>query len=369
MGMDRHTENIIKKNNHKEDTGFTVFTKTGSGKSSRKYALTVAVLLILLVFLFFASFLVGTYPIPPKTVWDVLFEKISGTGIYWEPAVEKVIFQVRIPRILLGILIGGGLAVSGASYQTLFKNPMVSPDILGVSAGAGFGAALAMLGSGSWAEVQLSALFFGILAVLLAYGIGSAYGKAEITTLVLAGVIISSLFQALLSVVKTYADTDSQLPSITFWLMGSLGKGDMKDVSMLLPVTLFCLGLLWLFRNQIDVLASGEEEAAALGVNVRLVSGLVIVASTLMTVISVSVCGIIGWVGLVVPHIARTFAGARYGRLMTLSFLIGGSFLLLMDNLIRGVSRVELPLGVLTALIGTPVFALLLIRARRRENV
>ena len=332
------------------------------------FRLTVLILIVLLTFLFFASFLVGTYPISPRTVVDVLHAQFEEIHVYWEPAVEKVIFQVRIPRILLAILIGGGLAVSGASYQTLFKNPMVSPDILGVSAGAGFGAALAMLGSGSWGEVQASALFFGILAVVLAYGIGSAYGTSEITTLVLAGVIISSLFQALLSVVKTYADTDSQLPSITFWMMGSLGKGDMKDVTMLLPVTLLCLILLWLFRNQIDVLASGEEEAAALGVNVRFVSALVIISATLMTVVSVSVCGIIGWVGLVVPHIARTFAGARYGRLMVLSFLIGGSFLLLMDNLIRGVSRVELPLGVLTALIGTPVFAVLLIRSRRRGN-
>ena len=278
---------------------------------------------------------------------------------------EKVIFQVRIPRILLGILVGGGLAVSGASYQTLFKNPMVSPDILGVSAGAGFGAALAMLGSGSWAQIQLSALVFGLAAVAAAYLIGSVYGKAEVTTLVLAGVIVSSLFQALLSVVKTYADTDSQLPSITFWLMGSLGKGDMEDVGILLPVTGVCLLILFLYRNQIDVLATGEEEAAALGVNVKLVSFLVIVTSTMMTVVSVSICGMIGWVGLVVPHITRLFTGARYSRLIAVSFLIGGFFLLLMDDIIRGANSVELPLGVLTALVGTPVFAFLLVRSRK----
>lgn len=338
-------------------------------RRNRRFCLAVLVLSCCLLLLFFLSFMVGTYPMDARTVWDVLWSRITFAQGSWEPAVEKVIFQVRIPRILLGILVGGGLAVSGASYQTLFKNPMVSPDILGVSAGAGFGAAFAMLHSGSWTEVQLSALVCGLLAVALAYGIASAYGRAEVTTLVLAGVIVSSLFQALLSVTKTYADTDSQLPSITFWLMGSLGKGDMRDVMALLPVTGICLAILWLFRNQIDVLASGEEEAASLGVNVRVLSILVIVSATLMTVVSVSICGMIGWVGLVVPHIARLFAGASYGRLMGLSFLIGGAFLLLMDNFIRGASRVELPLGVLTALVGTPVFAFLLIRSRRKEGI
>ena len=331
------------------------------------FFLAVLILFVVLIGLFFSSFLVGTYPIPVHTVWDVLRSRFMEVDAYWESAVEKIVFQVRIPRILLGILVGGGLAVSGASYQTLFKNPMVSPDILGVSAGAGFGAALVMLGNGSWSEIQLSALFFGLCAVAIAYAIASAYGKADITTLVLAGVIVSSLFQALISVVKTYADTDSQLPSITFWLMGSLGKGDMADVRVLLPVTGVCLLLLWFFRAQIDALASGDEEAASLGVNVRLVSLLVIVSSTFMTVVSVSICGMIGWVGLVVPHIARLFAGARYGRLLVLSFLIGGSFLLLMDDLIRGASSVELPLGVLTSLVGTPVFAFLLVRSRRRD--
>lgn len=328
--------------------------------------ITVGILLALLIALFFLSFLVGSYPLRVQTVWDILRSRFMTVAAYWESAAEKVVFQVRIPRILLAILTGGGLAVSGASYQTLFKNPMVSPDILGVSAGAGFGAALAMLGNGSWAEIQLSALVFGLLAVGIAYCIGSVYGKTEITTLVLAGVIVSSLFQALLSVVKTYADTDSQLPSITFWLMGSLGKGDMQDVWSLFPVTLACLVILFLFRNQIDVLSTGEEEASALGINVRLVSFVVILTSTLMTVVSVSICGIIGWVGLVVPHISRMFAGAKYSRLMLLSFLIGSFFLLLMDNIIRGVSRVDLPLGVLTALVGTPVFAILLIRSKRR---
>lgn len=178
--------------------------------------------------LFFISFLIGTYPVSVGTVWDVLRSKVMNVTPYWESAVEKVIFQVRVPRILLG----GGLAVSGASYQTLFENPMVSPDLLGVSAGAGFGAAIAMLHDGTWTKIQGNALIFGLLAVGLAYFISSVCGRTEITTLVLAGVIVSSLFQALLSVVKTYADTNSQLPSITFWLMGSLGSDKMRNETL-----------------------------------------------------------------------------------------------------------------------------------------
>ncbi len=344
-----------------------LYTKGNAGKGFRREQFTLLFIFLLgiLTVLFFMSFLVGTYPVSVRTVWDVLRSRIMDVTPYWESAVEKVVFQVRVPRILLGIFVGGGLAVSGASYQTLFQNPMVSPDILGVSAGAGFGAAVAMLHDGTWAEIQLNALIFGLAAVGLAYFISLVCGRTEITTLVLAGVIVSSLFQALLSVVKTYADTDSQLPSITFWLMGSLGKGDMEDVRIYLPVTIICMFLLFLFRNQIDILAAGEAEAAAMGINVRLVRSIVIVTSTLMTVVSVSICGMIGWVGLVVPHIARIFTGASYSRLLAITFLIGGSFLLLMDNIIRGISSVELPLGVLTSLIGTPIFALLLIRSRK----
>ena len=337
-------------------------------KGRSRYALLMLLFLCGLVAAFFLSFLVGRYPIAPETVTHIAFSRLLSIEPYWEATLEKVVMQVRLPRILLAILVGGALSMSGASYQTLFKNPMVSPDILGVSAGAGFGAALAMLQNSGWAGIQLSALVFGLSAVGLAYLIASLSGKKQdLTVLILAGVAVSSLFQSLLAVVKTLADTDSQLPSITFWLMGSLGKGDMGDVCLLLPVSAVCLTVLFLFRNQIDALATGEEEAAALGVNIRNVSLIVTITSTLMTVVSVSVCGIIGWVGLVVPHIARIFTGVKYSRLMITSFLIGGFFLLLMDNIIRGISSVELPLGVLTALVGTPVFAFLLIQSRRRS--
>lgn len=338
---------------------------SNAAKQSKYYSVLVVGLLIVLCALMLFSFLVGSYPVQPGTVLQALKDKLIPSSNPIDTTLHKIIFDIRTPRIVLAVLTGGSLAVSGASYQTLFRNPMVSPDLLGVSAGAGFGAAFAMLQNASWAEVQISALLFGLLAVLLVYGISSVYGLKEITTFVLAGVIVSSLFQALLSVVKTYADTDSQLPSITFWLMGSLGKGDAKDVTLMLPVVAACSLILFLFRHQIDALAAGDEDAQSMGINVKFVRGIVIVCSTLMTVVSVSICGTIGWVGLVIPHIARIFTGARYNRLIQISFLLGAVFLLLMDNLIRGAGRVELPLGVLTSLVGTPVFAVLLIRSKR----
>jgi iron complex transport system permease protein len=314
---------------------------------------------------FFLSFMIGRYPISPKTVVDIILSKVIPIAHYWDDTTEMVVLQVRLPRILLALMVGGSLSISGTSYQTLFKNPMVSPDILGVSAGAGFGAALSMLRGGHWVEIQLFALLFGLLAVGMTYLLGSAYGKQELTVLVLSGVVVSSLFQSLLSVVKTMADTDNQLPSITFWLMGGLGKGSNKDVLIIVPALLISLVLLFIFRNNIDVLAAGEEEAAAMGVNVTLIKGIVIICSTLVTVVSVSICGIIGWVGMVIPHIARLLTGSQYGKQVSISFLIGGIFLLFIDNLIRGVEGVDLPLGVLTSLIGTPIFAFLLIRVKR----
>lgn len=334
-------------------------------RRSNYFALKIILLGALLVVFFFASFLVGRFAIPPKTVWDISLSQFKYVVPYWEDTLKTVVLQVRFPRIVLAILVGGALSVSGASYQTLFKNPMVSPDILGVSAGAGFGAALAMVNDCPWWQIQIAAFTFGMLAVVMASLIGYAFGKNEITVLILAGIVVSSLFQALLSIVKTLADTENALPSITFWLMGSLGKGSNPEVKLLLPVTFICLIALFLFRHQINALSAGEDEAVTMGVNVPLVKLIVIISATLMTVTSVSICGIIGWIGMVVPHIARMITGASFSRLAAVSFLTGACFLLIIDNIIRGIKGVELPIGVLTALVGTPIFVLLLSRVRK----
>ncbi|WP_028305480.1 iron ABC transporter permease [Desulfitobacterium sp. PCE1] len=333
--------------------------------NSEYFAVKIMVLLALTVVLFFASFLVGRYPIPPQTVLDIILSKFLPIPQYWDSTLETVVLQVRLPRIALGILVGGALSVSGASYQTLFKNPMVSPDLLGVSAGAGFGAALAMINDGSWWQIQTPAFTFGMIAVVAAYVIAYVFGKQTITILILGGIVVSSLFQSLLSIVKTLADTENQLPAITFWLMGGLGKGANQDVLLMLPAMLLSMALIFLFRHQINALAAGEDEAATMGVNVPLVKLIVVCSSTLMTVCSVSICGIIGWIGMVVPHIARMLTGANYSKLVAASFFIGGIFLLIIDNIIRGVEGVELPLGVLTAMVGTPVFVLLLSRVKK----
>ncbi len=330
----------------------------------RGFAVKIGLLTVVLFVAYLLSFLIGSVDISVQTVVDILRAQIMPVERYWAAVLEPIMINVRFPQITLSVLIGGALSVSGASYQTVFKNPMVSSDILGVSAGAGFGAALAMLNGCNWWEIQISAFVCGIAAVAVACAIGAAFGKQNLTILVLAGVVVSSFFQALISIVKTVADTDSVLPSITFWLMGSLNKGDNADLLVVLPSVSLSLVLLFLFRHKIDVLAAGEDEAAAMGVNVRLVKSVVIVASTLMTACAVSVAGIIGWIGMVVPHVARAMTGASYSKLIVGSFVIGGIFLLVIDDIVRA-SLADLPLGVLTALIGTPVFVFLLIRTRR----
>lgn len=334
------------------------------GTQRAPFPLMFCIMLAVLVAAYLFSFLIGSVDISVMEVVDILRSKVMPVEQYRTDVLDRIMTNVRFPQITLSVLIGGALSVSGASYQTVFKNPMVSSDILGVSAGAGFGAALAMLNGGSWWEIQLSAFVFGTLAVGTAYLIGAVFGRSNLTVLVLAGVVVSSFFQALLSIIKTLADTDSVLPSITFWLMGSLNKGDNTDLLVMLPAVAVSLALLFVFRHQIDALAAGQDEALAMGVNVNLVRGVVIVASTLMTACAVSVAGIIGWIGMVVPHIARALTGASYPKLIATSFVVGGLFLLLIDDLVRGCFS-DLPLGVLTALIGTPVFVFLLVRTRK----
>ena len=330
-----------------------------------KFGLKIAGLVCFIIGLFFVSFLIGRYSIHPKVVLDIILSNFIDIQEYWQDDLDAVVMQVRLPRIILALLVGGALSVSGASYQTLFKNPMASPDILGVSAGAGFGASLAILYSSNWWQTQLSAFVFGMIAVISTYLIAKVFADQAITVLILAGIVVSSFFQALISIVKTLAETDTLLPSITFWLMGSLGKGTNESVLLMLPTLSISLAVLFIFRHHINALAAGEDVAFTMGVNVRLIKTITVCCSTLMTVSAVSICGIIGWVGMVVPHISRMLTGSSFPKLTITSFLVGGSFLLIIDNVIRGVKGAELPIGVLTALVGTPVFILLLSRVKK----
>ena len=254
----------------------------------------IIILLLILFLCFMISFWVGRYPINFNDVLSILLSHINKEKLLIDESLYTVVMQVRFPRILVAILVGGALGVSGASYQTLFKNPMVSPDLLGVSAGASVGAAVAMLNNQAWISIQVYAFAFGIVAVLLTNLISKVIDGNNITVLILAGIVVSSLFTAILSIIKTMADTENALPNITFWLMGSLGKSSLQDVKYLSILVLAALIMILIFRHQINALSLGTDEAMAIGVHVRLTKFIIICSSTIMTVSAVSICGIIG---------------------------------------------------------------------------
>ncbi len=338
-----------------------------SASHIKNSSIVMAFLILLAIAAFLISFTVGRYSIPLSQLLSIFAGKLFNLPAAWPEAVETVLFQVRIPRILTAMLVGGALALSGASYQGLFRNPMVSPDILGVSSGAGFGASLAILLSFGTTGIQLTAFLFGLGAVFLVFSISLIVGRKKNTTLVLVltGMVVSSLFSSFTSMTKYVADTESKLPDITFWLMGSLARSrNLKDVGIfLIPLALGAIPII-LLRWRMNVLSFGEEEAQALGVNTKRIRIVIIICSTLLTAASVSVSGMIGWIGLIIPHIARLLVGPDYKRLIPASLLIGSSFLMLVDDIARSAFSIEIPLGILTSLTGAPFFIYLLLKGR-----
>jgi iron complex transport system permease protein len=309
---------------------------------------------------FFLSLFFGRYNAPPLEVLNVILGKMTGQAGGWSPTLETVIFSIRLPRICAAMLIGGGLAVSGASFQGLFRNPLVSPFILGVATGAGFGAALAILLSGNNIVIQGSAFVFGILAVLISYGLTRMYRTSSIMVMVLSGVIVGTFFSALISLIKYVADPYDKLPVIVFWLMGSLATISRDDFFAILPPMAVGIGVIFSLRWKIGVLSIGEEEARSLGLEPAWLRLFLIAAATLVTASAVAVSGVIGWVGLVIPHLARMISGPDYRRLIPLSMSLGACYLLLIDTLARNLINGEVPLGILTATVGAPVFAIIL---------
>lgn len=334
-----------------------VKSKAGSGRQ-------IGILIILLVIACLLSIGIGRFPISPCEVIRILAARFVPVEKTWVDTLETVIFNVRIPRITAAVLVGATLAAAGASYQGMFKNPLVSPDILGASAGAGFGAALAIFLSLGVVGIQVLSFSMGIFAVSLAYLIGSRVRHDPLLALVLGGILIGSVFTAATSLLKYVADPYDQLPTITFWLMGSLSSIKMHDVKIALIPMLAGAVPLYLIRWRINVLALGEEEAKTLGLDTGKLKIIVIFCATLMTAASVSITGIIGWVGLLVPHLARMLVGPNYKVLLPTSFLMGGIYLLLVDNLARNIAVIEVPLGILTALVGAPFFIYLIARRR-----
>ena len=303
----------------------------------------------------------GRYPVSPidviKTILSPIFPQLNVSQ-----TVSTIVWQIRLPRILAAILVGASLSMAGAAFQGIFKNPLVSSDLLGVSNGAGFGAALAILLSGSSVIIQLFAFLFGIISVSITYLISKAYKAGGLLVLVLSGVAISAFFNSLISGIKFIADPDEKLPEIVYWLMGSLASVTMDQIIMILIPLFIGFIILYLLRWQMNILAMGDEEAQSLGLNPSRIRLIIIVGCTLLTSAAVSISGIIGWIGMIIPHMARMIVGPNNKTLLLASLSLGASFLLLIDNISRVVISIEIPIGILTAIIGVPIFLYLLRR-------
>jgi iron complex transport system permease protein len=308
-----------------------------------------------------ASFFIGRYSVSAGSLLRILSAPFHSAGLEGVTTEFSVIFRIRLPRVAAAALVGAGLSTAGAAYQGMFRNPMVSPDILGASSGAGIGAALGILLSFGYFGVTVSAFVFGLGAVLLSYSI-SRFSRLEGTlSLVLAGVMISSLFTACTSFVKLVADAQDQLPAITYWLMGSLASAKLEDLPFLAAPVVIGLVPLFLLRWRVNVLTTEDDEAQSLGINTGRLRLTVIVCATMMTAASVAVSGMIAWVGLVIPHFCRLMFGFDYRRLIPASVLMGAAFLVVVDNVARVATTSEIPLGILTSFIGAPVFVYLIL--------
>jgi iron complex transport system permease protein len=326
------------------------------------YAATVAALFALAVL----AFGVGRYPVSVGEIFSLLASKLTGSEHALPANVETVILQVRGPRILAAVVVGAALAAAGTAYQGMFRNPLVSPDILGVSGGAALGAVLAIFLSLDVLMTQALAFAGGLAAVSLVYAVGSRLrGHDPLLALVLTGVIIGTLLGSAIALLKYLADPYNQLPAITYWLLGSLAAITPRDLSAAAPLAIAGLLPMLLLRWRINLLALPDDEARALGVDTRRLRVLVIACATLITASAVAISGIIGWVGLLIPHAARLLVGPGFGRLLPLAMLMGATFMLGVDTLCRTVASIEIPPGVLTALIGTPFFLWLFAFARR----
>ncbi len=316
---------------------------------------TRIVLVALPIAAFFVSLSIGAYQVPLSDVWSIMLRAASGTLADKSDLAANVILQTRLPRVIAASLVGAGLAVAGAVFQGIFKNPLASPYTLGVSNGAGFGAGLAIILSLGAASIQLFAVCFGLAAVGLTFLI-AARGRKDTVTLVLAGMLIGSLFASLVSLLKFVADPTEKLPQIVYWIMGTLSGVSIEEIARILPLFIVCMTLIFLFRWRINVMSMGDQEARSFGVDVQFDRTIVIGASSMLTALVVSVSGIIGWVGIVIPHLSRMLVGPDFRRLIPASASLGICYLLVIDDICRTLTSTEIPIGVITGIIGVPMF-------------
>lgn len=319
-----------------------------------------------LLALFLLSFVVGRYGVPLGQVVRILLSGVLPLEQTWTGNMAIAVLNVRLPRILLACLVGCGLSATGTGYQTVFQNPMAAPDILGASSGACFGAALAILTGQSAVMITVFAFLASLLSVALVYLVGNHTRGNRVVNLLLAGIMVGSLFSACTSYIKLVADPTNQLPQITYWLMGSLSGTRMGTVRFAAVCMAVGLVPLLLLRWRMNLLTLSPDEARAMGVHTERLRLAVILSSTVLTAAAVSVSGMIGWVGLVIPHLSRRIVGSDCRRLMPMSCLFGAAFLLLVDNMARCLTATEIPIGILTAFVGAPFFIYLMVRGGDR---
>ncbi len=310
------------------------------------------------------SLSVGRYAVPVEHTLAILASKIMPFAPTWTDTEARVVELIRMPRVLLAGCCGAGLAIAGAALQGVFRNPLVGPQVLGVTSGAAFGGALAILLAESAALLIGLAFLFGLGAMALVYALSLTRGRAPVLILVLSGIVVGALFSALVSLVKFVADPDEKLPAIVFWLMGSFAAASQEKLWLVAPVIVGSSLIVYLLRFRINVLSLGDEEAKSLGISVEPVRWTVFCAVALISSAVVAAAGIVGWVGLVIPHIARYLTGPDHRLLIPAAAFIGAIYLIIVDDVARTVAPAEIPIGILTALIGAPVFALLLRRAQ-----
>ena len=327
-------------------------------KIKKKHNLMSLVIFLLPIAVTIICIGIGRYHISPLESLQILVSPLTGQEV--DPQGWSVVYHVRLPRIMLALVAGMGLSISGASFQALFSNPLATPDTLGVATGASFGAVLALLFTRNVFVVQLAALAMGLAALAGTCMISRLNGKSSILMVVLGGMVVSSLFQALVSLVKYVADPDEDLPAITYWLMGSMSRATYQGLAVGIPLILLGVALLFLLRWKLNSMSLPEDEAKSLGIPVKRIRSLVIVGSAMVTAAVVSMCGQIGWVGLLIPHMVRMIFGNDNSSVMPASMAFGAVFMLIIDTLARSVTASEIPVSILTALIGAPCFILLL---------
>lgn len=326
----------------------------------------IAMSLVFLVALVMVSIMTGKFDVSLHDLITVLWAKIRGASHDLPPVIDTVIFQIRMPRVTAALVVGAALSAAGATYQSLFRNPLASPDILGVSAGAGLGAIIGIALALPVGAIQMMAFVFGLATVFVVYLISRAVrGHDPILVLVLAGVVVGALAGSCISLLKYLADPYNELPAITFWLLGSLNAVSREAMWVALIFMVAGTIPLMLLRWRMNIMSLGDEEARALGVQTGMMQLLFIGAATLITAAAVSISGVVGWVGLMIPHIARLWVGPDFSKLLPMSMLLGAAYLLCIDDIARTFAEIEIPLGILTALMGAPFFLWLLSRSKR----